>query len=97
MVNRSERIFYFDALRALAILIVILLNVNGHIAELVKYTIHNIYTLQGVHQTFVTNFLRIGVDLFLMLSGALLLGRSESVKEFYIKRIPRLVKPFLFW
>lgn len=97
MVNRSERIFYFDALRALAILIVILLHVNGHIAELVHYTIHNIYTLQGVHQTFVTNFLRIGVDLFLMLSGALLLGRSESVKEFYIKRIPRLVKPFLFW
>ena len=79
MVNRSERIFYFDALRALAILLVILLHVNGHIAELVHYTIHNIYTLQGVHQTFVTNFLRIGVDLFLMLSGALLLGRSESV------------------
>ena len=97
MVNKSERIFYFDALRALAILIVILLHINGHLAEIVHYTIYNIYTLQGFYQTFVTNFFRIGVDLFLMLSGALLLGRSESIKTFYTKRIPRLVKPFVFW
>ncbi len=67
MVNRSERIFYFDALRALAILIVILLHINGHLAEIVHYTIYNIYTLQGFYQTFVTNFFRIGVDLFLSL------------------------------
>lgn len=97
MVNKSERIFYFDALRALAILFVISLHINGHVAEMVHYTVNNIYSYHGVFATFATNFFRIGVDLFLMLSGALLLGRDWTVKGFFRKHIPRLVKPFIFW
>ena len=46
---------------------------------------------------FMTNFFRIGVPLFLMLSGALSLGRQWSVKSFLSKRLPRIVGPFLFW
>jgi hypothetical protein len=32
-----------------------------------------------------------------MLSGALLLGRDWDIKGFLSKRIPRIVKPFVFW
>lgn len=46
---------------------------------------------------FMTNFFRIGVPLFLMLSGALLLGRQWEIKSFLSKRLPRIVGPFLFW
>lgn len=38
-----------------------------------------------------------GVDLFLLLSGALLLGRDWDIKGFLAKRVPRIVKPFIFW
>ena len=41
--------------------------------------------------------IRFGVDLFLMLSGALSLGRDWDIKPFLSKRIPRITLPFLFW
>lgn len=94
---KSKRIYYFDALRTLAILCVVLLHVTGHLGELMNYNVHSIYSFSGIFETFANNFFRIGVDLFLMLSGALLLGRDENIKEFLSKRLPRIVKPFVFW
>lgn len=38
-----------------------------------------------------------GVPLFLMLSGALLLGREESLRYFFSKRIRRILVPFIIW
>ena len=38
-----------------------------------------------------------GVPMFVMVSGALLLGNPCGVKQFYIKRLARVVWPFLFW
>ena len=46
---------------------------------------------------FSGNAFRIGVTLFLMLSGALLLGRDWSIKSFFSRRLPRITWPFLFW
>lgn len=40
---------------------------------------------------------RFGVDLFLMLSGALSLGRKWDIKSFLGKRLPRIIGPFVFW
>lgn len=40
---------------------------------------------------------RFGVPLFLMLAGALSLGKNWTIKSFLKKRIPRIVPPFLFW
>lgn len=94
---KSGRIFYFDALRAFAILCVILLHVTGHVGEIMNYNTFTIYSFSGVYETFANNFFRIGVDLFLMLSGALLLGRNWNVKDFLKKRIPRISVPFIFW
>jgi surface polysaccharide O-acyltransferase-like enzyme len=46
---------------------------------------------------FSDNFFRIGVDLFLMLSGALSLGRQWEIRSFLGKRLPRIILPFIFW
>lgn len=97
MTSNPSRIFYFDVLRAVAILCVVLLHVTGHLAEMMNYNIVTIYSASGIFETFANNFFRIGIALFMMLSGALLLGRKWDVKEFYIKRFTRISKPFLFW
>lgn len=97
MATKSKRIFYFDALRALAIISVILIHI---------YTVTRGYVLSGygtvpsfewIYTQFIGNSFRIGVDLFLVLSGALSLGRDWTIKSFLSKRLPRIISPFLFW
>lgn len=94
--TKSKRIFYFDALRALAISCVIII----HIYSLVGYHMADMYPHINFNWLFTQilgNPFRIGVDLFLMLSGALSMGRDWEIKTFLGKRIPRIVMPFLFW
>lgn len=95
--KKSKRIFYFDALRALAILSVIMF----HVAKSLQPQIIATYTPHiNIHWLFGDFFFAgaiIGVDLFLMLSGALSLGREWSIRSFLGKRIPRIVEPFVFW
>lgn len=43
------------------------------------------------------SFSRVCVPLFLMISGATLLGRSEPLIDFLKKRIVRIVLPLIFW
>ncbi|MEE0936112.1 MAG: acyltransferase [Methanobrevibacter sp.] len=95
--TQSKRIFYFDYLRMMAILCVVLLHVGCHIEEMMNFNVSTIYSLSGFLLIFSKNFFTIGVDLFLILSGALLLGRDWDLKGFLSKRIPRIVKPFLLW
>lgn len=37
------------------------------------------------------------VPLFFMISGALLIGKEETISEFYKKRVKKILIPFLFW
>ncbi|MNJ93176.1 Inner membrane protein YiaH [compost metagenome] len=41
--------------------------------------------------------LRFGVPIFVMISGAVLLERSESLNSFLSKRLKRIFLPFFFW
>ena len=94
--KKRKRIFYFDALRALAIICVIAV----HTFTLTRYLILSEYvipTWNWILTDSVFNSMRIGVDLFLLLSGALSLGREWNIKPFLMKRIPRIVEPFVFW
>ena len=93
----SKRVFYFDAIRAIAILCVVLLHVTGHLGEIMSYNVSSIYSFSGAFETFANNLFRIGIAVFLMISGALLLGRDWDIKGFFSKRIPRIAKPFIFW
>ena len=96
-VGKSKRIFYLDALRAAAILSVIVVHVYAvtRMHVMAEYSI--IPSLRWIFSQITGNCFRFGVDLFLMLAGALSLGRSWTIREFLSKRIPRIVGPFLFW
>ena len=96
-VTKSKRIFYLNALRALAILAVIAVHVYAVTRAHVLMDFATGPSLRWLFSQFTGNNLRIGVDLFLMLSGALSLGRVWDIKTFLGKRIPRIVAPFLFW
>lgn len=94
--SKSKRIFYFDALRALAILSVITFHVFGCTNGLASKEFIDGPTLNWFINAFLGSN-KIGVDLFLMLSGALSLGRQWDIRTFLIKRFSRITAPFLFW
>ena len=89
--NIKERIFYFDEIRALAILFVILC----HTTTLYK---PYFYSLSVKAIPSYLNILGwVGVPLFFMISGALLLNRDYDLKEFLKRRFVRIFIPFIFW
>ncbi len=96
IIKKSKRIFYLDALRTLAIISVIVI----HVWSVTRGIIMN-STAFGNANWFIANIMgncfRIGVDLFLMLAGALSLGRVWDIKTFLGKRFPRIIEPFIFW
>ncbi|MBE6501061.1 MAG: acyltransferase [Methanobrevibacter thaueri] len=93
----KKRIFYFDALRALAIICVIIIHAYARNYHIILTEIDPYPTYKYIYTHMMSDWFRIGVDLFLMLSGALSLGRNWEIKDFLGKRIPRIVSPFLFW
>lgn len=88
-VNVKKRIIYLDYLRVLAIFGVLLnhISANWENALFLNSEIALVYNSLG----------RIGVPLFLMLSGVLLLNNKLPIKEFIKRRYPRVIIPFLFW
>ena len=91
MKTKKERIFYFDFLRAFAIIGVIICHVNFFFGPLTT-------PLEIIAQLTFHDIGRIGVPLFLMISGALLLNRDySSLSDFLKKRFIRIVYPFIFW
>lgn len=84
---------WLDYLRVFALLEVI----TGHI--IVDF--YNHYGEVGQAEWWLSNILstllRSAVPIFVMASGALLLGRSYSLDEFYKKRAVRLIPPTIFW
>lgn len=86
----KERIFYYDFLRAFAIIAVIICHVDIFYGDLTapwqiiaKLTFHDIG--------------RIGVPIFLMISGALLLNRDYELSDFLKRRFTRIVYPYILW
>lgn len=88
--NSTKRIFYYDFLRAIAIIMVILVHVDGIIGygfDSLKHAIPGLLTATTWP----------AVPIFLMLSGALLLNKSYGLSEFFKKRLKRVLLPFIFW
>ena len=90
MKSKKERIFYLDELRALAILLVILC----HAAQFFPPAMD--YSSLPVSLSYISVG-RIGVPLFLMISGALLLGKDYSLSSFFKRRFSRVIIPVIFW
>lgn len=86
----KKRIFYFDELRTLAILLVILCHTCQYFpstVELIKSPTLLSYVSIG----------RLGVPLFFMLSGALLINKEYTLGSFFKKRFTRVLVPAIFW
>ena len=87
--STKVRIQYYDALKALAILGVIFLHSFLLWNPSVNILNHSISNLEHIG--------RFGVPVFLLISGALLLGRDEDILVFYKKRVVRICYPLLFF
>ena len=90
--TKKSRIFYFDEIRALAILFVLLIHVSKwFVQELPKHSLDWTFaiSLQAIGN--------LGVPLFVTISGALLLNRKYELKSFFKKRYSRILIPFIFW
>lgn len=90
MQTRKNRIFYLDELRALAILLVILV----HAAQFFPTTVESLSTVTCLSYVSIG---RVGVPLFFMLSGALLINKEYTLTAFFKKRLLRVLIPAIFW
>lgn len=93
--KRAGGIVYIDVLRYLAICLVIALHcVVGHINNTEIYGTRTWWLCSVIN-----SFGRMGVPVFFMISGFLLLsgGGALDIKSFYKKRFLRLAVPFLVW
>lgn len=91
-VNGKNRIFYLDEVRALAIVLVILCHVLREFCQ-----IRPAGTFGWNSAALLIDFGVMGVPLFLMISGSLLLNRNYELPDFLKRRFSRILIPFIFW
>ena len=95
--RRPERknIFYLDVIRIVAVYLVLLLHaISPFITRLDLYD-----TLTWNVALGISPLVRMGVPLFFMMSGYLILSdpRTSDFATFYKRRLPRILIPFLVW
>ena len=83
----KERIFFYDFLRVIACLMIIIVHSP---ASNTPYMYNNYFAI-------ITYTMMAGVALFFMLSGGLLLPSQLSPKDFFKRRLSRVVGPIVFW
>ena len=77
----SKRIFYYDVLRALAIIGIVFCHVS------VSYVSRDINSPNLYISVFFDCFRDFSIPIFVMLSGALLLGKKDTLIKFFIKTV----------
>jgi len=89
----GKREFWADALKALAILLVVIL----HSSAKAIYAFESISQLAWNFANLLNSISRISVPLFIMISGAFVLNKKEDINQFIKKRFPRILLPWFFW
>ena len=87
----TARNYNYDIIRMTAIIFVILIHSCGILQE--NLDIPSIKVLN----IGLTSLVNTAVPLFVMLSGALLLGKEEPLGVFFRKRFSRILLPFVIW
>jgi surface polysaccharide O-acyltransferase-like enzyme len=90
---QKKIIYWVDLIRVLAIYLVVVIHVSGQMTNVWG----KIPEAQWIISDIYGGLARVGVPLFFMLSGYLLLPRSESLRSFYGKRMLKIVVPFIVW
>lgn len=83
---------YINSVKVCAIFIVILLHASGPLVLKLE-----LGSVGWWISHFYDSISRWGVPVFIMVSGALLLPKDETLTSFYVKRFRRLVAPVIFW
>jgi surface polysaccharide O-acyltransferase-like enzyme len=85
-------IYWIDLVRVIAVFQVVLV----HLSYVIFFK-EDVLTPNWQAANFYDSFSRMGVPLFFMASGFLLLGKSEPVSIFFRKRLVKVGIPTLFW
>ena len=93
MAGKTTNIQWLNTLRALATLGVIVIHISSPLVNM-TYSKNMPYWWIG---NIVDSAVRFAVPVFLMLSGATLLGKQYQLGEFYKRRFSRVLLPFIFW
>ena len=86
-------VYWADLMRVLAIYLVVVIHTSGQLTNVWG----KVSLAQWLMADVYGGIARVGVPLFFMLSGYLLLPRSESLRDFYSKRVLKIVIPFVVW
>jgi surface polysaccharide O-acyltransferase-like enzyme len=90
--TRSTHFYWIDLVRVVAVFQVVLIHLSY-----VLFFKEDVSSPNWVAANFYSSISRMGVPLFFMVSGCLLLGKSEPVPEFFRKRFVKVGIPTLFW
>ncbi len=91
--GRKEIVPWADLIRVVAIYLVVLAHVSGQLTDAWGKISTGQWGIANVYGSIA----RACVPLFFMLSGYLLLPRSESLSALYTKRMPKLLIPLVVW
>lgn len=92
LLKESKHIIYFDYLRIAAICVIVILHIAAQNLRTVKiaspaWTTFNVYD----------SLTRWGVPIFIMISGALFLGKTQTINKLYKKNISKILIILVFW
>lgn len=90
--NKPVRIIYFDYLRIIAMIAVMILHIAAQNISAV-----DVHSFDWTVFNIVDGSVRWGVPVFIMISGALFIPKKVTVKQIYTKYILRLFIAYCFW
>ena len=89
---KPAHIYWIDLVRVVAVFQVILIHLS-----FVIFFKEDFSSANSQSANFYDSFSRMSVPLFIMVSGYLLLGKSEPIYDFFRKRFVKVGIPTLFW
>jgi surface polysaccharide O-acyltransferase-like enzyme len=92
MQSKPAHIYWIDLVRVVAVFQVILIHLS-----FVIFFKEDFSSANSQAANFYDSFSRMSVPLFIMVSGYLLLGKSEPINDFFRKRFVKVGIPTLFW
>jgi len=93
LASRKEFMLWPDLIRVVATFLVVTVHVSGQLTNVWGEISNGDWFIANIYG----GIARICVPLFFMISGYLLLPRSESLGTFYRKRIPKILIPLIAW
>ena len=87
-----NHIYWIDLIRVVAVFQIVLV----HLSYVIFFK-EDVLSANWRAANFYDSFSRMGVPLFFMVSGFLLLGKNEPISDFFRKRFVKVGIPTLFW